>query len=48
VRPLGLDSLEFDGEGEATISFIPIRPGKFVMRIPGTSSESQSAVFNVK
>ncbi|HEY7647337.1 MAG TPA: hypothetical protein VH858_20000 [Hyphomicrobiales bacterium] len=48
VRPLGLDSLEFDGEGEATISFIPIRPGKFVMRIPGTSSESQSAVFEVK
>ena len=48
VRPLGLDSLEFDGEGEATISFIPIRPGKFVMRIPGTSSDSQSAVFNVK
>ena len=48
VRPLGLNSLEFDGEGEATISFIPIRPGKFVMRIPGTSSKSQSAVFNVK
>jgi hypothetical protein len=48
VRPLGLDSLEFDAEGEATISFIPIRPGKFVMRVPGTSSDAQSAVFNVK
>jgi hypothetical protein len=48
VRPLGLDSLEFDAEGEATISFIPIRPGTFVMRIPGTTSDAQSAVFNVK
>jgi len=48
VRPLGLDSLEFDAEGVATISFIPIRPGRFVMRIPGTTSDAQSAVFNVK
>jgi hypothetical protein len=48
VRPLGLDSVEFDDEGEATISFVPIRPGTFVMRIPGTHSDSQSAVFNVK
>ena len=48
VRPLGLDSLEFDAAGEATISFVPIRPGKFVLRIPGTTSDSQSATFNVK
>ena len=27
VRPLGVDSIEFDDEGEATISFVPIRPG---------------------
>jgi hypothetical protein len=48
VRPLGVDSIEFDDEGEATISFVPIRPGTFVLRVPGTSSESQQAVFNVK
>lgn len=48
VRPLGLDSLEFDDEGSATITFIPIRPGTFTLRIPGTTSESQSATFNVK
>jgi hypothetical protein len=48
VRPLGVDSLEFDDEGEATISFVPIRPGTFVLRIPGTTSDSQQAVFNVK
>ncbi|MEF2072577.1 hypothetical protein [Consotaella aegiceratis] len=48
VRPLGVDSIEFDDEGEATISFIPIRPGRFVLRIPGSTGESQQAVFDVK
>jgi hypothetical protein len=48
VRPLGVDSIEFDDEGSATISFVPIRPGTFELRIVGTKSESQRAVFNVK
>ena len=48
VRPLGVDSIEFDDEGEATISFVPIQPGSFVLRVPGTSSDAQQAVFNVK
>ncbi len=48
VRPLGVDSLEFDDEGTATISFVTIRPGTFILRIPGTTAESQQAVFNVK
>ncbi len=48
IRPLGVDSLEFDGAGEATISFIPIRPGSFILQIPKTTGETQRAVFNVK
>lgn len=48
VRPLGIDSLEFDDAGTAQISFVTIRPGSFVLRIPGTTGESQQAVFNVK
>lgn len=48
VRPLGIDSLEFDDEGTATISFVTIRPGSFTLRIPGTTADSQKAVFNVK
>jgi hypothetical protein len=48
VRPLGIESLEFDDEGTATISFVTIRPGRFTLRIPGTTGESQQAVFNVK
>ena len=47
VRPLGLDSLEFDAAGTATITFIPIRPGSFILRIPGTTGETQAATFNV-
>ena len=48
VRPLGIDSLEFDDEGTATISFVTIRPGTFTLRIPGTTADSQKAVFVVK
>ncbi len=47
VRPLGVESLEFDDEGTATISFVTIRPGQFILRIPGTTGETQQAVFNV-
>ena len=47
VRPLGVESLEFDAEGEATISFVPIRPGRFTLSIPGTTGETQRAVFEV-
>jgi hypothetical protein len=48
IRPLGVDSLEFDDEGVMEISFVTIRPGSFTLRIPGTTSDSQAAVFNVK
>lgn len=48
VRPLGVDSIEFDDEGTATISFVAIQPGTFELRIRGTTAESQRAVFNVK
>jgi hypothetical protein len=48
VRPLGIDSFEFDDEGTITMSFVTIRPGQFILRIPGTSGESQQAIFNVK
>jgi hypothetical protein len=48
VRPLGLDSLEFDAAGTAEITFIPIRPGSFTVHVPGTTSEGMAATFNVK
>lgn len=39
IRPLGLDSIEFDDAGEATITFVTIRPGKFIVRIPGPQAK---------
>lgn len=48
IRPLGVESLEFDNEGEAEISFVTIRPGTFTLRIPNTTSEAQQAQFIVK
>lgn len=48
VRPLGLDSLEFDDEGAATLSFIAIRPGRYDLRIAGTTGEMQRAVFVIE
>jgi DNA-binding protein len=35
IRPLGLDSIEFDDAGEAEISFIPIKLGTFELRARG-------------
>ena len=48
IRPLGVDSIEFDDAGEAEITFVTIRPGTFTLSIPGTTGESQTATFNVK
>ncbi|MGI9504101.1 MAG: hypothetical protein ACR2RE_13715 [Geminicoccaceae bacterium] len=48
IRPLGVDSLEFDDEGVMEISFVTIRPGSFTLQVPGTTSDSQKAIFNVK
>lgn len=48
IRPMGVSSLEFDDEGVARISFVTIRPGTFELRVPGTTGDSQRAVFNVR
>lgn len=48
IRPMGVHSLEFDAGGEAEISFIAIVPGSYTLSIPGSSGESQRAVFNIR
>lgn len=48
MRPLGVDSIEFDDEGTARDSLVPIRPGTYELRVPGTISDSQRAVLNVR
>lgn len=48
VRPLGLDSIEFDDEGTVSMSFVAITPGQYDIRIRGTSGDSQRVAFTIQ
>ncbi len=48
VRPMAIDSLEFDAAGEAEVSFIAIKPGNYVLRIPGTTGKTQQIKIRIK
>ena len=48
IRPMGVHSIEFDAAGEAEISFIAITPGRYTLSVPGSSGESQQAVFTIQ
>nr|WP_112873077.1 hypothetical protein [Paracoccus endophyticus] len=48
IRPMGVHSIEFDAAGEAEISFVAIVPGRHVLSIPGSSGETQQAVFVIQ
>ena len=45
VRPLGLDSIEFDDAGAATISFVPIRPGEFEYHMPNSGDAFRGKII---
>lgn len=48
VRPMAVDSLEFDDEGTATMSFVAIRPGSYALSIPGSTGETQRVEFAIR
>ena len=48
IRPMGVHSIEFDDAGTASISFVAIVPGRYTLSIPGSSGETQQAVFNIQ
>mgnify|MGYP001794639813 CR=1 FL=1 len=41
VRPIGVNSIEFDDAGEMEIGFVAIKPGEYFLRIPGSTGETQ-------
>ncbi|WP_170429895.1 hypothetical protein [Ruegeria arenilitoris] len=41
IRPLGLDSIEFDEAGEMEIGFIALKPGSYHLKVPGSTGETQ-------
>ena len=48
VRPLGLDSIEFDDEGTVELGFVAIRPGQFELRIAGAKGDSQKVYITIQ
>jgi hypothetical protein len=38
---MAVDSFEFDNAGEMELGFIAIKPGRYELKIPGSSGESQ-------
>ncbi len=41
IRPLGIDSVEFDEAGTMEIEFIAIKPGRYDLRQPGSTGDAQ-------
>ncbi len=48
IRPLGLDSFEFDDEGTIELSFIAIKPGRYELKIPGSSGDTQKVEISIQ
>ncbi|MBH0236320.1 cupredoxin domain-containing protein [Methylobrevis albus] len=41
IRPMAIDSIEFDAGGTVKLSFVAIKPGTYDLYIPNTTGESQ-------
>ncbi|MEM1300046.1 MAG: hypothetical protein AAGH68_12295 [Pseudomonadota bacterium] len=48
VRPLGIDSFEFDDEGVIEVKFIAIKPGRYELKVPGSKGESQRVDISIQ
>nr|WP_245706458.1 hypothetical protein [Ruegeria marina] len=48
IRPLGLDSIEFDEAGEMEIGFVAIKPGSYYLKVPGSTGETQRLEITIK
>lgn len=48
VRPMAIDSIEFDAAGSARLSFIAIKPGTFDLHVPGSTGETQRVQFAIR
>jgi hypothetical protein len=48
IRPLGIDSVEFDEAGTMEIGFIAIKPGTYELRVPGSTGDSQRLEITIE
>lgn len=48
VRPMAVDSFEFDAEGKLRLTFIAIKPGRYELKIPGSTGETQRVEISIQ
>jgi len=48
IRPFGIESVEFDEAGTMEIEFLAIKPGRYFLRQPGTTGESQRVEITIQ
>lgn len=48
IRPLGLDSVEFDQAGEMEIGFIAVKPGSYYLKVPGSTGDTQRLEITIQ
>ena len=48
IRPLGLDSVEFDEAGVMEIGFLAIKPGSYTLSVPGSTGETQRLEITIE
>lgn len=48
VRPMAVDSLEFDAAGKVRLSFVAIKPGSYDLYIPSTEGDTQRVTFAIQ
>lgn len=48
IRPIGLNSIEFDDAGTMEIGFVAIKPGQYFLRVPGSTGETQRLEITIE
>lgn len=48
IRPYGIDSIEFDEAGTMEIEFVAIKPGRYFLKQPGSTGESQRVEITIE
>ena len=48
IRPMALDSFEFDDEGTIRFTFVAIKPGRYELKIPGSTGDTQRVEISIQ
>lgn len=48
IRPLGIDSVEFDEAGVMEIGFVAVKPGQYTLGVPGAKGDLQRLSITIE